>query len=325
MPPVFTTSNPGRANRAGMSAAQTAQVVAEQIANGGYVIGPATSVLDRLATYADTSGKLIKDSGKTLADVQADALAAAIAAILPVNLATSVSGDLPFANIAQIATARILGRNTAGTGDIEVLTTLPAAVQDLITRLGTIVSGDFGNTALKQRDVGGSFTLTQKLNETLTASRTLNLLLSDGDRNLNLGAPVAFTATMTAQGGGFSLGNGTIDATYRELGGFVLVKVVFTVGSSTNPGTNFWRVNVSGLPWALANTLDTGVCVAANTSGGFIPGVVLILNTSPGEFAFGSLASTALATSGAWQGVYPYNPPATGYTYSASLVLMKHA
>jgi hypothetical protein len=41
-----------------------------------------------------------------------------------INLASSdaVTGDLPFSNIAQIATDRLLGRDTAGTGDIESLT-----------------------------------------------------------------------------------------------------------------------------------------------------------------------------------------------------------
>lgn len=38
-----------------------------------------------------------------------------------IDLTTDVTGDLPFANIAQIATNRILGRSTAGTGDIEAL------------------------------------------------------------------------------------------------------------------------------------------------------------------------------------------------------------
>lgn len=40
----------------------------------------------------------------------------------PIDLTTDVTGDLPFANIAQIATDSFLGRDTAGTGDIEVLT-----------------------------------------------------------------------------------------------------------------------------------------------------------------------------------------------------------
>lgn len=40
-------------------------------------------------------------------------------------------------------TGVVLGRSTAGTGAIEALTTLPTAVQDLITRLGTVTSGEW--------------------------------------------------------------------------------------------------------------------------------------------------------------------------------------
>lgn len=39
-----------------------------------------------------------------------------------VDLATDVTGDLPFANVAQVVTDRLLGRDTAGTGDLEALT-----------------------------------------------------------------------------------------------------------------------------------------------------------------------------------------------------------
>jgi hypothetical protein len=50
--------------------------------------------------------------------------------LLQIDLATDVTGDLPFANIAEIATSRILGRATAGNGNIEELT--GATVRDLI-------------------------------------------------------------------------------------------------------------------------------------------------------------------------------------------------
>lgn len=43
-----------------------------------------------------------------------------------IDLATDVTGDLPFANITQIATDSFLGRDTAGTGDIEVLSATTA-------------------------------------------------------------------------------------------------------------------------------------------------------------------------------------------------------
>jgi hypothetical protein len=39
-----------------------------------------------------------------------------------IDLTTDVTGDLPLSNIAQVSTSRIMGRSTAGTGDIEALT-----------------------------------------------------------------------------------------------------------------------------------------------------------------------------------------------------------
>lgn len=96
--------------------------------SGTGVTGPASSLNNAFALFDGITGKIIKDGGLT------------------VNLATQVSGDLPFSNIAQIVTASILGRNTAGLGDIEVLSTLPNTVQDNITRLGTIVSGVWNGT-----------------------------------------------------------------------------------------------------------------------------------------------------------------------------------
>lgn len=39
-----------------------------------------------------------------------------------INLASHVTGRLPFTNLTTIATARLLGRNTAGSGDVEELT-----------------------------------------------------------------------------------------------------------------------------------------------------------------------------------------------------------
>lgn len=57
------------------------------------------------------------------------------------SISTIGVNAVTLAMMAQVATASVLGRNTAGTGNVEVLTTLPTAVQDNITRLGTIVSG----------------------------------------------------------------------------------------------------------------------------------------------------------------------------------------
>lgn len=82
-------------------------------AGSGDVVGPAGSTDGYFALFDSTTGKLLKESA---------AAPGALAYQNTVSLATDVTGDLPFANIAQIATDRLVGRDTAGTGDIEALT-----------------------------------------------------------------------------------------------------------------------------------------------------------------------------------------------------------
>lgn len=60
-------------------------------------------------------------------------------------LATTIAnGAVSLFKMANMATASLLGRNTAGSGVPEVLSTIPSAVQDNITRTGTLVSGSTG-------------------------------------------------------------------------------------------------------------------------------------------------------------------------------------
>lgn len=85
----------------------------EDGAGTGDVVGPAGSTDGYFALFDSTTGKLLKESASA---------PGALAYQDTVSLATDVTGDLPFANIAQIATDRLVGRDTAGTGDIEALT-----------------------------------------------------------------------------------------------------------------------------------------------------------------------------------------------------------
>lgn len=76
-----------------------------------------------------------------------------------VDLTTDVTGDLPFSNITQIATDTLLGRSTAGTGDIETIACsaagraliddVDAATQRTTLGLGTLAtqSGTFSGTS----------------------------------------------------------------------------------------------------------------------------------------------------------------------------------
>ncbi|HMZ92935.1 MAG TPA: hypothetical protein PLD56_00290 [Chitinophagales bacterium] len=88
--------------------------------------------------------------------------------------ANVIDSSITFTKIQNIATGTILGRNTAGTGVVEVLTTLPLAVQNNITQLGTISSGTW-NGSIIGATFGGTGFSTYTLGDTLYSSATNTL------------------------------------------------------------------------------------------------------------------------------------------------------
>ena len=54
----------------------------------------------------------------------------------------------------------------------------------------------------------------------------------------------AYTPTITADGGGFSLQNGTVSGRYKQLGKTIHFYLKFTFGSTTNPGTGHWNFSL---------------------------------------------------------------------------------
>lgn len=67
------------AEQGGTSVKVTAQSIADLASGGsgsGDVVGPASSVTDHIALFNGTTGKIIKDSGFTIADLQADSITA---------------------------------------------------------------------------------------------------------------------------------------------------------------------------------------------------------------------------------------------------------
>jgi hypothetical protein len=54
----------------------------------------------------------------------------------------------------------------------------------------------------------------------------------------------AYTPTITADGGGFTLGNGVITGRYKQIGKTVFFLVKFVYGSTTNPGTGHWNFSL---------------------------------------------------------------------------------
>lgn len=109
----------------------TAQSIADLGAGGGGdVVGPASAVDENLAVFNLTTGKIIKDSG-----INQSAVTANTAKVTNANHTGDATGAtaltiadnvVSLAKMADMATASLLGRNTAATGDPEVLSAITA-------------------------------------------------------------------------------------------------------------------------------------------------------------------------------------------------------
>jgi hypothetical protein len=89
-------------------------------AGGGDVDGPASSVASEVVLFDGTTGKILKSAtGTGIVRVTSGVYGTPGA----VDLTSEVTGDLPFANLAQLAADKLAGRgNGGGTGDIQAIT-----------------------------------------------------------------------------------------------------------------------------------------------------------------------------------------------------------
>ena len=100
-----------------------------------------------------------------------------------------------------------------------------------------------------------------------------------------------YTPTMTADGGGFALNNGTLTGRYKQIGKTVFFKLKFIYGSTTSPGSGHWNFS---LPVTAQNPdftftatiLDNGVSWYGGIGNGNYTGsttnfAVIIPGTSP--------------------------------------------
>ena len=60
----------------------------------------------------------------------------------------------------------------------------------------------------------------------------------------DLTAWTAYTPTITADGGGFSLGNGVASGRYKQIGKTVFFHAKLVYGSTTNPGSGHWNFSL---------------------------------------------------------------------------------
>jgi hypothetical protein len=80
---------------------------------------------------------------------------------------------------------------------------------------------------------------------------TVILPSSSVDLSTAFGTWTNYTPTLTADQGGFSLGNGSLSGRYKQIGKTVFFHLKFVFGSTTSAGTGHWNF---GLPVTAQNT-----------------------------------------------------------------------
>jgi hypothetical protein len=107
----------------------------------GDVVGPASATDNAVALYDGTTGKLIKNSTLTPTNIQTKPILItdlpSNVATKPVSLVTDVTGDLPFANLAQGSALSVLGVTGNATADNASI--VAASDGQVVRRSGTAV------------------------------------------------------------------------------------------------------------------------------------------------------------------------------------------
>jgi len=188
--------------------------------------------------------------------------------------ATIANNAVTLAKFQTIATASVLGRNTAGTGNVEVLTTLPNGVQDNITRLGTIASGVWNGTAIGVA-YGGTNQTSYTKGDILVASAgtTLTKLGVGTDGQILTADSTQATGVKWAAAGS---GSGTVNSgTQYQLGYYATTGTAISGNSGiTTDASNVLSVapsaRTSGAPafyFRVVTPADTGLTASTESIG----------------------------------------------------------
>jgi hypothetical protein len=111
----------------------------------------------------------------------------------------------------------------------------------------------------------------------------------------------SYTPTITADGGGFSLGNGTLTGRYKQLGETVFFRLKFVFGSTTSAGTGHWNFSLpvtaydSNFTFS-ATILDDGIAWYGGIGNGNYTGsttsfAVIIPGTNPSVTTWASVGN----------------------------------
>ncbi len=111
----------------------------------GYLSSTDWTTFNAKLTSVLTSGHIFVGSGLNVAT---DVALSGDATLTNTGALTIANNAVTLAKMDDIPSGTIIGRNTVGTGDPLTLTTLPNAVQNNITRTGTITSGVWNGTSI---------------------------------------------------------------------------------------------------------------------------------------------------------------------------------
>lgn len=162
------------------------------------------------------------------------------------NLTSDVFGDLPFANIVQIATDRILGRTTAGSGDIEVLSVLPTSIDALYLLIdgsrGLSANWDAGSFSIRAASFNVDTAVGYQQNGT-------TILFTDATNFNTLGginAGVSLTTALRVTAYGESALNATTSGGNNVAIGYLALTLNIDGDKNVAVGTDALRLNIGG-------------------------------------------------------------------------------
>lgn len=272
----------------------------------GDVTGPASSTLGEVATYADTSGKKIGNSGVTFLEGVLTAIGITLAGFAGPLYADSMGN---FASLTPVANSAYV---IDGSGNSILSQTLPNAVQLNITQLGQLstnvaikgavvagsalsVHGDIWANGNVNFVSGGTVAITGLLGATGAIQfTTMNagLLLGDITGNLTSGV---LSGDVTSAANSFVTTIGVNKITYPK---FQQVAALSIVGNSTNALANAADITasanqilasgVSSLAWS--SSLPNAVQLNITSVGTLIAGAI------PGSLITGGLVSSITGT-----------------------------
>jgi hypothetical protein len=270
-------------------------------AGAGDVVGPAEAVGDNFVSFDSTTGKLIKDSGSKAADfataghdhdsdynnyvhpnhsgdVTSVADGATTIANNAVTTAKILDANVTLAKIANIATARLLGRTTAEAGVIEELT----SADTFVTDASTTAKGKVELAIASEVNTGTSATLA------VTPDALAGSNLGIRYMSFNLNGSTALT---------------TSDAAYQRipagLNGMNLVSATASVGtgaagssSSGTPTFTVTNVTDSNAMLSTALTVDAEEYTSATAA------AAAVIDTTKDDVATDDLIKVACTTAG---------------------------